>query len=181
MNWMPIADEIKARLTMPDIFARYGFEPNRNGFLRCPFHDEKTASLSAYDGGRRWKCFGCGKQGDVISFVMELYGIGFGQALIRINDDFCMGLSASADRPEALRERREIAARKLRKEREKAALLAEMNELSNIRRRLWWARVNEAPKTPEEPLTPMFALSLRELDWLDWRIRQLFDKWKEMG
>ena len=81
-------DIIKGSLTMRDIFAKYGFEQNRAGFIVCPFHSEKTASLGTYANDKRWKCFGCGAGGDVISFVMKLFGLNFSQAVIRLGADF---------------------------------------------------------------------------------------------
>ena len=89
---MDIADEIKSRITMADIFSAYGFEPDRGGFIRCPFHDEKTPSLSTYEHGRKWKCFGCGESGDVISFVEKLFRLPFADACKRIDLDFNLGL-----------------------------------------------------------------------------------------
>lgn len=35
----------------------------------CPFHTEKTPSFTV--SKERYKCFGCGKSGDVIDFIME--------------------------------------------------------------------------------------------------------------
>ena len=69
------AAQIKSRLTMYDLLDKYGFQPNRRGFIQCPFHSEKTASLGIYQNGRRWKCFGCGAGGDVISFTQRLFGL----------------------------------------------------------------------------------------------------------
>lgn len=40
---------------------------------RCPFHDDKSPSFTIYADDRRYKCFGCGAQGDVIDFVMLAY------------------------------------------------------------------------------------------------------------
>jgi DNA primase len=37
----------------------------------CPFHDEKTPSFSVSAAKNIYKCFGCGKAGNVVSFVME--------------------------------------------------------------------------------------------------------------
>jgi DNA primase catalytic core len=37
----------------------------------CPFHNEKTPSFSVSESRGRYKCFGCGKGGDAINFIME--------------------------------------------------------------------------------------------------------------
>ena len=47
----------------------------------CPFHTEKTPSFSVHQGLQIYKCFGCGKGGDVFSFLMELQGLSFYEAL----------------------------------------------------------------------------------------------------
>jgi DNA primase len=47
----------------------------------CPFHEEKTPSFSVSPGKGIFKCFGCGKVGDAISFVMEIEGTGFNEAI----------------------------------------------------------------------------------------------------
>ena len=47
----------------------------------CPFHSEKTPSFSVHQGMQFYKCFGCGKGGDVFNFLMELQGLSFFEAL----------------------------------------------------------------------------------------------------
>jgi DNA primase len=47
----------------------------------CPFHQEKSASMSVDRGRGLYHCFGCGKGGDVFSFVQETQGVEFGDAL----------------------------------------------------------------------------------------------------
>jgi DNA primase len=47
----------------------------------CPFHEEKTPSLSVDRARGLYHCFGCGKGGDVFSFVQETQGVDFGDAL----------------------------------------------------------------------------------------------------
>lgn len=46
----------------------------------CPFHKEKTASFTVFPVTGTYKCFGCGKQGDAISFLME-QGMTYPEAL----------------------------------------------------------------------------------------------------
>ena len=41
----------------------------------CPFHDEKTPSFYVTPSRQIFKCFGCGKGGDVIAFIQELNGL----------------------------------------------------------------------------------------------------------
>ena len=41
----------------------------------CPFHNEKTPSFSVSDNKGIYHCFGCGKTGNIFTFVMETEGI----------------------------------------------------------------------------------------------------------
>ena len=47
----------------------------------CPFHNEKTPSFSVHADHQFFKCFGCGKGGDVFTFVQEVEGVSFFEAL----------------------------------------------------------------------------------------------------
>ena len=47
----------------------------------CPFHQEKTPSMSLDRGRGLYHCFGCGEGGDVFAFVQATQGLGFGDAL----------------------------------------------------------------------------------------------------
>lgn len=47
----------------------------------CPFHQEKTPSMSVDRARGLYHCFGCGKGGDVFDFVQETRGVQFGEAL----------------------------------------------------------------------------------------------------
>ncbi len=47
----------------------------------CPFHDEKSPSFSVTPDKGIYKCFGCGKSGDSINFVMEHDGLSYVEAI----------------------------------------------------------------------------------------------------
>lgn len=51
----------------------------------CPFHTEKTPSFHVSEKRKIYKCFGCGKGGDVINFIREIENISFQEALKKIN------------------------------------------------------------------------------------------------
>jgi twinkle protein len=50
----------------------------------CPFHNEKTPSFSVSPSLEGYKCFGCGRGGDAISFVMDFENIGFISAIEKL-------------------------------------------------------------------------------------------------
>jgi hypothetical protein len=52
-----------------------GREPDRQGKVLCPFHQEKHASLQLYRDGSFY-CFGCGRGGSIIDFAAALWGCG---------------------------------------------------------------------------------------------------------
>lgn len=53
----------------------------RNWWALCPLHSEKTPSFCVSEEKQAWHCFGCGKGGDVISFIMAYRGLSFKEAL----------------------------------------------------------------------------------------------------
>ena len=64
-------DEIKQSVSMKEVEERYGYHPNRAGFISCPFHHgDRTPSMKIYK--RDYHCHACGANGDVFSFVMGM-------------------------------------------------------------------------------------------------------------
>jgi DNA primase len=76
---------------------------------RCPFHDEKTPSFSVNPADKLFYCFGCGKGGDVITFVRETEQLDFAQAVEFLAERFRVQLEYEESSPEqdAARGRRE--------------------------------------------------------------------------
>ena len=172
---MDYANEIKSMVSMPELMERYGFSLNRSGFCKCPFHSEKSASFKAYPGTRGFYCFGCHESGSVIDFVMKFFGLSFGDAIKKINEDFSLGLpiGGKIDRRKQLEMNRQAFIRK----REMNAKKAERERLENA---YWsafdeWKRLddnkqNYAPKTPEEPLHPLFVEALQKIEYAEYKL-----------
>ena len=72
-----VKDQIKER-DIVSIIQDEGVELKREGShykCCCPFHEEKTPSFVVTPSRNLYHCFGCGRTGDAISFVMERRGI----------------------------------------------------------------------------------------------------------
>jgi len=75
----------------------------------CPFHQEKTPSLSITPARGTYHCFGCGAGGDAITFVQETEGVDFVGAIEWLADRFHIPLEYEETSPhaDARRRRRE--------------------------------------------------------------------------
>lgn len=76
---------------------------------RCPFHEERTPSFSVNAQDKLFYCFGCGKGGDVITFVRETESLDFAEAVEWLADRYRVPIEyeESSPRREAERSRRE--------------------------------------------------------------------------
>jgi len=81
-------DEIKTRLNIADVIGKRVTlkKAGRNFKALCPFHSEKTPSFIVSPERQTFKCFGCGKGGSVIDFVMEYEHVDFAEALATLAD-----------------------------------------------------------------------------------------------
>lgn len=72
-------DDIKRTCSMVSVIGRYGFHPNRAGFISCPFHTgDRTASMKIYE--KDFHCFACGAHGDIFEFIMRMENCSFKEA-----------------------------------------------------------------------------------------------------
>jgi DNA primase len=73
---------------------------------RCPFHEERTPSFSVNPVEKLFYCFGCGKGGDVITFVRETEGLDFAGAIERLAELSRITLEYEETSPRAEESRR---------------------------------------------------------------------------
>ena len=160
---------IKDRLTMREVLLHYGYEPNRAKFICCPFHNEKTPSMKVYE--KSYHCFGCGANGDVISFVKQLFDLSFSETLKKIDNDFCLNLYGEhsfEDLRKSHYRQKQIQAEQERKEIEKQQADAEYWAVFDEWKRLDDNKRNYAPKTTEEEWHPLFVEALQKLAYQEY-------------
>ncbi len=76
-------EQIKGRLDIIDVVGEFVKLKKRgsNYLGNCPFHNEKTPSFTVSPAKELYKCFGCGKSGNTITFVMEHEKLSYVEAL----------------------------------------------------------------------------------------------------
>lgn len=113
-------EEILESKSMIEVVRDCGLEPNRSGFIRCPFHEgDNHASLKLYP--KSFYCFGCGKGGDVFTFIQLFEHCDFHTAFLRLGGTDRKGRPSRADitrsyRARTAREEREKENEKLKQE-----------------------------------------------------------------
>ena len=85
---MKDTEQIKDKIDVVDLVGEYvALKPagiNYKGL--CPFHREKSPSFMVNRERQRWHCFGCNKGGDIFTFLQELEGMEFIEALKHLAD-----------------------------------------------------------------------------------------------
>ena len=68
----------------------------------CPFHNEKTPSFNVNPVRNIYKCFGCGKGGNAVNFIMELEHYSYPEALKFLAGKYQIEIEESAPDPKEL-------------------------------------------------------------------------------
>ena len=77
-------DELVSRNDIADVVETYVHLTKKSGsnlFGLCPFHSEKTPSFSVSQDKQIYHCFGCGKGGGVVNFIMEIENLSYPDAV----------------------------------------------------------------------------------------------------
>lgn len=79
-------EEIKERLDIVQVIEKYVTlrQTGKNFSGLCPFHKEKSPSFIVSPDIQRYKCFGCGKSGDIFNFVQEIENLDFPETLEKL-------------------------------------------------------------------------------------------------
>ena len=85
MRQLNIFETVKQHVTTRQAASFYGLKVNQSGMCCCPFHLDHTPSMKV---DTRYHCFGCGADGDVISFVQRLFCMKPKEAAVKLINDF---------------------------------------------------------------------------------------------
>jgi DNA primase len=130
-------DEVKAAADLVEVISlrtslRRASSARYSG--RCPFHEEKTPSFSVDPVKKLYHCFGCGKGGDVVTFVRETENLDFTGAIEWLAERFRVPLEYEEVSPRAEEARR-------RRER----LFSVLEHATSFFERNLWESVSGAP------------------------------------
>jgi DNA primase len=133
-------DDLKDRADLVRIIEPYAplKKKGANWMGCCPFHQEKTPSFSVSPTKGFYKCFGCGKGGNAYTFLMEMEGLNFPEAIQRVAE------MSGVPLPEPIDDR-QYEKNKKRKE-EKKQLSDQVIELNKLALDFWEAELRSKDK-----------------------------------
>ncbi|WP_231590592.1 DNA primase [Hymenobacter terrenus] len=79
----------------------------QNLWAPCPFHNEKSPSFSVNPAKSLYKCFGCGKAGGVVQFVMDVEGTSYVEALKYLAKKYAITIEEEEKTPQQQQEQNE--------------------------------------------------------------------------
>ena len=106
-------DTVKERVDIVQVIEEHGVHLKKSGrgFTGlCPFHSEKTPSFHVNPDTRSYKCFGCGRSGDIFTILEEIDGLTKAEALKVLAERAGVELTSRRDPAEQEREKRLLAA-----------------------------------------------------------------------
>lgn len=164
--------EVKARADIIKVAEYYGIKLDRSHKCICPFHKEKTPSLSISQSKQIWHCFGCDKGGDCITLVQLLLNVNALEAAKSINRTLGLGLDpnqkASSFEINKYKKKRELEEAFKEWENKTFQLLCDYLHL------LWKWEKEEAPKSPEDDVNDLFVEAMHNKDYIDYLLDEIF-------
>lgn len=168
---MNVFEAVKPNISTRQAAEMYGIKVNRNGMAVCPFHNDKNPSMKV---DKRFHCFACQADGDVIDFVSRLCGLPCKEAAMKLADDFGISYD-SRHKPTVRPHIREPTAEQLY-QKEEARCYRVLTDYFHLLRR--W-ETQHAPKQPDDVWHPLFVEALQRKSHIEYLIDTLIDGTKE--
>ena len=162
---MDVFEAVKENVTARQAAEMYGIRVNRNGMACCPFHDDKHPSMKV---DKRFHCFGCQADGDVIDLAARLYGLNNLGAAVKLASDFGIDYDhkgRASPRPAKKKISEELRLKQA--ELQCCRILSEYNHLLGK-----W-KTEYAPETPGEDWHPLFVEALQKQTYTEYLLDTL--------
>lgn len=161
---------VNESLSMADVARHFGYAPNRSGFIRSPFKEERTASCKLYE--HSFFDFSSNVGGDIIRFASAVLGLNNWEACRYLIEAFSLpfSLSGHTDNREQIRKRQQERQRQQEKEQWfKAAWVEEVDRLKQ-----WEAIYQTAiEKKIFPPYSELQAFMVEELQKISFKLDML--------
>ncbi|MHA6248860.1 DNA primase [Pontibacter sp. CAU 1760] len=104
-----IVDQILAHADITEVVGDFVSlkKKGQNMWACCPFHHEKSPSFSVSPAKGIYKCFGCGKAGNSVQFIMDVEGTSFPEALKYLAKKYSIEVPEDSPNPEYAKEQSE--------------------------------------------------------------------------
>ncbi|MFR1833723.1 MAG: CHC2 zinc finger domain-containing protein [Lachnospiraceae bacterium] len=158
---MNVFEAVKQSVTTRQAAEHYGIKVRRNGMACCPFHNDKNPSMKL---DRRFHCFGCGADGDVIDFTAKLYGLELKEAAVKLADDFWIAYDNRGRVSLKESVRLKLAQEKQSRQEEKDCYRV----LCDYLRSLYEWKERYAPKPEDTEWNPLFIEALQQTSYVEY-------------
>ncbi len=163
---MNVFEAVKESVTTEQAARFYGLKVNRNGMTRCPFHDDRYPSMKV---DRRFHCFGCQADGDVIDFVARLFRLPVREAAEKLVKDFHVGYDRNEKYKPPVSTRRKHSA----EQRFKQTVEEDFCVYADYYHLLKQWQQEYAPKPDDKDWHPLFVESLQTQSYVEFLLDTL--------
>lgn len=157
-----VFETVKQSVTTRQAAEFYGISVNRNGMACCPFHDDKHPSMKV---DRRFHCFGCQEDGDVIDFTARLFGLNSKEAALKLAEDFSVSFDTKDHDPPRRRKIKRKISEELRYRQAEQKCFRVLCDYLHLLER--WEK-EYAPQHPDEAWNPLFVEALHKKSYIEY-------------
>ena len=159
---MNVFEAVKQNVTTRQAAELYGIRVGRNGMAVCPFHNDKNPSMKV---DKRFHCFACQADGDVIDFVSRLFGLPSKEAAMKIADDF--GISYDSRQKPSIRPKIREPTPEQKYQQEENHCYKVLSDYFHLLRK--WEK-QYAPQQSDEVWHPLFVEALQRKSHVEYQL-----------
>lgn len=159
---MNVFETVKQAVTTERAAAFYGIPISRNGMALCPFHDDKHPSMKV---DRRFHCFGCQADGDVIDFTARMFDLGSKEAALKLAEDFSVSFETKGHDPPSRKSVKPKISEQMRYRQAEQHCFRVLRDYLHLLER--W-KTEYAPKQSEDDWHPLFVEALQRQSYIEY-------------